>query len=102
MTGATSSYARKYALNGLYAIDDTKDADTDEYQAQTTRERSKPTNLQSQLDEMFDLMAKAGFKAQEMKDFVNMQTGKSNSNELTLAEVKKIIELVKPMTQLGR
>lgn len=32
VTGATSSYARKYALNGLFAIDDTKDADTDEYQ----------------------------------------------------------------------
>jgi hypothetical protein len=27
VTGATSSYARKYALNGLFAIDDTKDAD---------------------------------------------------------------------------
>ena len=30
ITGASSSYARKYALNGLFAIDDTKDADTDE------------------------------------------------------------------------
>ena len=30
-TGAASSYARKYALNGLFAIDDTKDADTDEH-----------------------------------------------------------------------
>ena len=28
VTGSTSSYARKYALNGLFAIDDTKDADT--------------------------------------------------------------------------
>ncbi|GAH42291.1 unnamed protein product, partial [marine sediment metagenome] len=28
LTGATSSYARKYALNGLFAIDDCKDADT--------------------------------------------------------------------------
>lgn len=27
VTGATSSYARKYALNGLFAIDDNKDAD---------------------------------------------------------------------------
>ncbi|MBR4122993.1 MAG: ERF family protein [Clostridia bacterium] len=27
LTGSTSSYARKYALNGLFAIDDTKDAD---------------------------------------------------------------------------
>ncbi len=28
ITGASSSYARKYALNGLFAIDDAKDADT--------------------------------------------------------------------------
>ena len=32
MTGTASSYARKYALNGLFLIDDTKDADTDEFQ----------------------------------------------------------------------
>lgn len=31
VTGTCSSYARKYALNGLFAIDDTKDPDTDEY-----------------------------------------------------------------------
>jgi len=31
ITGTTSSYARKYALNGLLALDDTKDSDTDEY-----------------------------------------------------------------------
>lgn len=30
LTGATSSYARKYALNGLFNIDDTKDADSNE------------------------------------------------------------------------
>ena len=30
ITGAASSYARKYALNGLFLIDDTKDADTDD------------------------------------------------------------------------
>lgn len=35
ITGTASSYARKYALNGLFLIDDTKDADTDEYQMQT-------------------------------------------------------------------
>ena len=33
ITGTASSYARKYALNGLFCIDDTKDADTDEYNA---------------------------------------------------------------------
>lgn len=37
ITGTASSYARKYALNGLFLIDDTKDADTDAYHEQTNR-----------------------------------------------------------------
>lgn len=35
ITGTASSYARKYALNGLFLIDDTKDADTNAYYEQT-------------------------------------------------------------------
>lgn len=35
VTGTCSSYARKYAMNGLFAIDDAKDPDTDEYQQQS-------------------------------------------------------------------
>lgn len=35
ITGTASSYARKYALNGLFNIDDTKDADTDEFKTIT-------------------------------------------------------------------
>lgn len=35
LTGTTSSYARKYAVNGLFLIDDTKDPDTDEYRVET-------------------------------------------------------------------
>ena len=34
ITGAASSYARKYALNGLFLIDDTRDADTNEFKQQ--------------------------------------------------------------------
>lgn len=41
ITGTASSYARKYALNGLFLIDDTKDADTDAYHEQTTGEKPK-------------------------------------------------------------
>lgn len=36
-TGTCSSYCRKYCLNGLFLIDDTKDADTEEYQKQTEK-----------------------------------------------------------------
>ncbi len=43
ITGTASSYARKYALNGLFLIDDTKDADTDEYANQQNSKSDKPT-----------------------------------------------------------
>jgi hypothetical protein len=36
ITGTASSYARKYALNGMFLIDDTKDADTNDYHRQTS------------------------------------------------------------------
>lgn len=47
ITGTASSYARKYALNGLFLIDDTKDADTDEYKRQTSTEQQTHTQKQS-------------------------------------------------------
>ena len=48
ITGTASSYARKYALNGLFLIDDTKDVDTDEY-ANTTK-GAKDTKEKPKLD----------------------------------------------------
>lgn len=41
LTGACSSYARKYALNGLFAIDDSKDADSNEYHEENKRSKKK-------------------------------------------------------------
>ena len=41
ITGSASSYARKYALNGLFLIDDTRDADTDEHHRQTAGAKPK-------------------------------------------------------------
>ena len=38
ITGASSSYARKYALNGLFLIDDTKDSDTTNVGEEPTKE----------------------------------------------------------------
>ena len=42
--GASSSYARKYALNGLFLIDDSKDADSDEYQNQQVLQQNQYQN----------------------------------------------------------
>ena len=41
ITGAASSYARKYALNGLFLLDDTKDADSNEYHEETSAPKTK-------------------------------------------------------------
>lgn len=45
ITGAASSYARKYALNGLLLLDDTKDADTDEFKQQQKTEMASKAQI---------------------------------------------------------
>lgn len=49
ITGAASSYARKYALNGLFGIDDTKDADTMDNREQAPKQ-AKPTKKAAFVD----------------------------------------------------
>lgn len=51
VTGATSSYARKYALNGMFLLDDTKDPDTDEYR-QEKEERQNAARDQQKTEEV--------------------------------------------------
>jgi hypothetical protein len=43
ITGASSSYARKYALNGLFAIDDTKDSDSMDNKEEEEKKEKKTT-----------------------------------------------------------
>lgn len=62
VTGATSSYARKYALNGLFLLDDTKDANTDEYAKTTGKVAPKEASEQELKDELNGLWEKAGGK----------------------------------------
>lgn len=65
ITGATSSYARKYALNGLFAIDDAKDPDANEYtsevammsQAPAPRKSSGENNKGEELKELVNQLA---------------------------------------------
>lgn len=54
ITGATSSYARKYCLNGLFCIDDNKDADSMAPETQTV----KVTEVQAK--ELSELISKSG------------------------------------------
>ena len=55
ITGSTSSYARKYAMNGLFAIDDTKDADSmDNSTHVTTKKTTKAPNKVKQNEPLTD------------------------------------------------
>lgn len=84
ITGSTSSYARKYALNGLLAIDDNKDADTNEYQAQV---RKPDTNISKELEkEMNALNMNISMIASYL--------GK-NENEVTVEEIQQLIAKTK-------
>ncbi|HFN7083272.1 TPA: ERF family protein [Escherichia coli] len=75
LTGATSSYARKYALNGLFCIDDARDPDTDAYAKQTgqqPRQQKNPPKQQPQQqkappnpDEVLARFCDAAAKAQD-------------------------------------
>lgn len=46
ITGTASSYARKYALNGLFLIDDIKDPDSDEYRTETEEKAAKTEKVE--------------------------------------------------------
>ena len=58
VTGATSSYARKYALNGLFLIDDTKDADTDEFRNQQKDKEERAFDRKVEKDNKATISAK--------------------------------------------
>ena len=57
VTGATSSYARKYALNGLFLIDDTKDADSQDNSDKTVTKKTTAKAKPAAKDD--DIMGKA-------------------------------------------
>lgn len=52
LTGATSSYARKYALNGLFAIDDNKDADATNKGDEKKEESRNGQDLKDKLESL--------------------------------------------------
>lgn len=49
ITGTSSSYARKYALNGLLLIDDTKDADTDGFAKENNKGKTKEESKEKKI-----------------------------------------------------
>ena len=94
ITGTASSYARKYALNGLFAIDDTKDADTDEYTARSKQTQAKPQAkprqtqakplTKEQKQELADLKIKAMEKGANVnEELKGLTTFEEFKNKLT-------------------
>jgi len=73
LTGSTSSYARKYALNGLFAIDDTKDADTTDNRGYEPIS-PEPIN-QEHVDGCYDMFMEVMTADVDEHDFKRMQTG---------------------------
>lgn len=71
VTGSTSSYARKYALNGMYNIDDTKDADTNECREHAKQKANEQVKQQA-----------TGFNPDECLS--KFTSAASNSNEAML------------------
>ena len=95
ITGTASSYARKYALNGMFLIDDTKDADTDEFHEQTNKAPSLST-LKSKLkmceldtDDLLQQTLKP-YKVKELKDLNDEQ--KRHLDSALTSRLKKIQE----------
>jgi hypothetical protein len=72
-TGTASSYCRKYCLNGLFLIDDTKDPDTEEFVKQTEEKASdKQIELIKSLVDDIDSMLNY-YKISNIKDLTKKQ-----------------------------
>ena len=82
ITGSASSYARKYALNGLFAIDDTKDADTT-----NTGDEAKPTTTKAKTPRE-QLIVKLQEKGIDVNEYAKEH---GLSNKTTAAEFKKLL-----------
>lgn len=77
ITGTASSYARKYALNGLFCIDDTKDPDSNEYHNQTTESPQEVTaspEVTTHVVKDMATTALAGYAQRTGKDKKTVQT----------------------------
>ena len=96
LTGATSSYARKYALNGLFCIDDTKDSDATNThgkeaptKAQTQSKQNTPTRSkvlsEEQIKALYEVSEKAGYSKARLIAQVKVKYN-CNPEYLTKAE----------------
>ena len=77
VTGSVSSYARKYALNGLFAIDDNKDSDATNTHGKDIKPNMTPVSglSEAQIKRLFAIGNKAGFKKDVVEATVKKMFG---------------------------
>lgn len=93
ITGSSSSYARKYALNGLFAIDDTKDSDSTNTHGKEEAKKTTETEFKKAID-MINALANTEEKSEKVFDMIE----KFNKNSLldcTIDELKKVYNELK-------
>lgn len=90
VTGASSSYARKYALNGLFCIDDTKDSDST-----NTHGRSAPAATKEKVKEEVSLYDQCWKHIDQSKNKVAAVKAvlKKHKDNLTEEQVRKIEDI---------
>lgn len=89
LTGSTTSYARKYALNALFLIDDTKDSDaTNDHGKATTEAPNKVTN--QHLNKLFGLAIRKGVDQSTVRKQVSKAFNKT-AEEMTLTEYERVV-----------
>lgn len=110
LTGSTSSYARKYALNGLFAIDDTKDSDSEEKpnNSQNTKPKQQPKpqqqtsggdNLITEQQVKMLWSTAGGTKNQNTVKAVLYGFGYSSTKDIKMKDFNNILDTIKQ--QLG-
>ena len=91
LTGSTSSYARKYALNGLFAIDDTKDSDTTNTHGKEDSKSNVITLTDKQLNRMYAIAKVGGYDKVKVDRLINQKYSKK-ANEMTKEEYDNVVE----------
>ena len=89
ITGTASSYARKYALNGLLLIDDTKDADTDENRNEREN-RAKKQKEQPKQETVEDRTGEPAYPTEE--SMVNDLLAVASKSEKVNGMLTKLLE----------
>lgn len=87
VTGATSSYARKYALNGLLCIDDTKDTDGVE-------DKPLPQNTAYNWKTLKARATQGGVSEDALKDYLKNELKVKNTDEMTRDHYQKSFDWI--------